>query len=72
MPARRRNPNRDYGPASNPWEDPDHLHAMNDYGAAVAGMAVDERPPFALADWRGPEAEPAHPAWACHGCEVHP
>jgi hypothetical protein len=61
---RRRDPNTDYGPGSNWWEDADAQHALNDYGAAVSGMPAEERPPFLLDDWRDEDSQPTTPGWA--------
>jgi hypothetical protein len=57
---------------SNWYEDPDAQHAMNDYGAAVSGTPLEDRPPFAVADWRTADAQPTHPSWSCAGCDKHP
>jgi hypothetical protein len=61
---RRRDPDTDYGPGSNWWEDADAQHALNDYGAAVSGMPAEERPPFLLDDWRDEDSQPTTPGWA--------
>jgi hypothetical protein len=57
-------------PGHSPWQDPDWLHAMNDYSAAQRDEPTAE--PFAMADWRDDQAGPTHPAWSCQGCELHP
>jgi hypothetical protein len=61
---RRRDPDTDYGPGSNWWEDADAQHALNDYGAAVSSMPPEERPPFLLDDWRTEDSQPTTPDWA--------
>lgn len=67
---RRRDPNTDYGPASNSYEAADYLHAMNAYGAAVRDLEPEDRPPLDPTEWAGG----GHAAWACDdpvGCPAH-
>lgn len=70
----RYNPDREWGAVGANWyEDPDAIHAQNDYGAAMRDLPEDApRPPFSYDDWRTDDAQPTHPAWSCQGCDDHP
>lgn len=68
-----RDPNEWAGPGANWFEDPDAQHALADYSAAMRDRDPNaDRPPFSVDDWRTPDAQPTHPAWACQGCDIHP
>jgi hypothetical protein len=61
----RYDPDRPWGgTAANWFEDPDAIHALNDYGAAVRDLPPEDRPDFAMDDWRDGYAQPTTPAWA--------
>lgn len=74
MRGHRYDPDRQWGEVGTNWfEQPDAVHAQNDYGAAMRDLDPEaDRPPFVYDDWRTADAEPTHPAWACQGCELHP
>ena len=59
-----RDPNRDFGPASNAYESPDFAHAWNDNRAAQDAVDPWERRPFSEDDWRTEDGDPRTADWA--------